>query len=122
MVIGTYVYLDWGFLKILGATFVMAFAHEVDERGPRWRKALWATIALALMVAVHFFVDDYVIYWLELAGSALLFIIAISLVKGLVNPERGAGSVLTFYFLGAVICVPLAILFLYKGLSGLGYW
>ena len=68
-----------------------------------------------------FFVDGYFIYWLELAGSALLFIIAISLVMGLVNPERGTCSVLKFCF-RAMICVSLAILFLYKGLSGLGYW
>lgn len=54
MLIGAYVYLDWGFLKILGATFVIAFVHEVDEGGLHWRKALWATIALALMLAAHF--------------------------------------------------------------------
>lgn len=119
--VASYIYLDWGVLQIIGVMLVVLFAFEADEKGPMWRKTLWSLLVLSLMILAHFFMTDDVIYWIELVGSALLFLISVGLIFALINPEHGAGSVLTFYALGVIICVPIAVLLLYKGLSGLGY-
>jgi len=121
-VIAAYVYLDWSILQILGAVFLLMFAFVSDEKGPIWRKTLWVVLVLLLMVLGHFMINDNVMYWGAILLSALLFIISFFLLMGLINPESGAGSVLTVYFLGVIILTPIAVWTLYTGLNGLGYW
>ena len=120
-VVASYVYLDWNVLQIIGVAFVVTFASVVDEKGPKWRQVLWAILAFLLMVLAHFIVSDTVIYWGALLLSAIFFLLAVSAVFGLMNSKPGDGSVLTAYFLGLIISVPLGFLFLYQGLEGLGY-
>ena len=117
----SYIYLDWGVLQIIGVTFVVLFVNVADEKGPVWRRTLWSLFALVLMVLAHFIMTDDIVYWIELIGSTLLFLISVGLVLELMNSKPGDGSVLTVYVLGLIICVPIAGLLLYKGLSGLGY-
>lgn len=117
----TYVYLDWGILQIIGVMLVLAVVYELDEKGPKWRKLTWTMTAFGLMVMAHFFMADEAIYWIEIAGSVLLFLTAIGLFFSLATAGSGAGSVLTVYFLGIVLCVPIAIYLMILGLTGLAY-
>lgn len=117
----TYVYLDWGILQIIGVIFVLTFVYEMDEKGPKWRQILWTIAAFGVMVVAHFFMADNVVYWIEIAGSVLLFLIAITLFFSISTAGSGAGSVVTFYFLGIVFCVPIAIYLMTLGLTGLAY-
>ena len=119
--VATYVYLEWSVWQILGALFVVTFAIVADEQGPKWRQALWAVLALLFMILAHFVVSDNVIYWGELLLSAIFFLLAVSAIFALMNSKPGDGSVLTAYFLGLVLSVPLGFLFLYQGLVGLGH-
>ncbi len=119
--VATYVYLDWSIWQIFGVLFVVSFAYIADEEGPKWRQTLWAVLAFSLMVLAHFVVSDNILYWGELLLSAIFFLIAISALLALMNSKPGDGSVLTAYFLGLILCVPLGFLFLYQGLVGLGY-
>jgi len=120
-VVASYVYLDWSILQIIGVALVVMFASVVDEKGPKWRQAIWGMLAFLSMVLAHFVVTDTVIYWGELLLSAIFFLLAVSAIFALMNSKPGDGSVLTAYFLGLVLSVPLGFLFLYQGLVGLGY-
>lgn len=93
----------------------------IDEKGPVWRRALWPLMAFELMVAGHFLITDTVIYWIEIAGAVLLFMIAAGALFGMLNHKPGDGSTLTVFFLGFAICGLLGLLFLFLGLDGLGY-
>ena len=120
--IATYVYLDWSFIQILGVAFVLGMVDTADERGPIWRRSLWVALAFSLLVAAHFVINDDFMYWGALLLSCVLFIICISLLKYLFTAERGAGSTLTFSFLGIIFIFPIAIYVLYLGMKGVGYW
>ncbi|BCN92865.1 hypothetical protein THMIRHAM_06500 [Thiomicrorhabdus immobilis] len=119
--VATYKYLDWGVLQIIGVAFVVALVYEIDEKGAVWRKTLWSSLAFSAMVLAHFWITDNSVYWIEVAGSVLLFMLAVALLFGILGHKPGDGSVLTVYFLGLVIIVPIAGILMYKGLAGVGY-
>ena len=120
--IATYVYLDWSIIQIFGVAFVLGMVYTADERGPIWRRSLWVALTFSLFVAGHFIIADNFIYWGALLLSCLLFMISISLVHYLFTAEPGAGSTLTFAFLGIIFIFPIAIYVLFLGMKGLGYW
>jgi hypothetical protein len=119
--LATYVYLDWSVWQIIGAALVVMFASIVDEKGPKWRQAVWGMLAFLSMVLAHFVVTDTVIYWGEILLSVIFFLLAVFTMFALMNLKSGDGSVGTAAFLGLIISVPLGFLFLYQGLEGLGY-
>jgi len=120
--IATYIYLDWSVLQIIGVAFLVLFASQVDEKGPVWRKTVWAMVTFSLTVLGHFFVSDNALYWIESVFSALLFALAAGSLIGMLKHKPGDGSTLTVYFLSLVISLPIALLLLYKGMTGLRYW
>lgn len=120
--VATYVYLDWGFVQILGVAFVLAMVDTADKRGPVWRRGIWITLVFSLLVLGHFVIDDYFMYWGALLLAGLLFIISIALLYHLINPESGIGSVLTAYFIGLITLFPVAVYVLYVGMKGLEFW
>jgi len=120
--VASYMYLDWSIIQILGAAFVLVAVNTADEKGPVWRRTLLVSLTFSLMVLGHFVIYDSFMYWGALLLSGVLFITSISCLHYLFNAESGAGSTLTFAFLGIVSTAPIAIYVLYVGMSGLGYW
>lgn len=120
--VATYVYLDWGVMQILGVWIVLVAVNTANENGPVWRRALLVSLAFSLMVLGHFVISDNFMYWGALLLSCVLFIVSFTCLHYLFNAEPGAGSTLTFAFLGIIITAPIAIYVLYEGMNGLGYW
>ncbi|NPA73034.1 MAG: hypothetical protein GXO35_09435 [Gammaproteobacteria bacterium] len=117
----SYIYLDWGFLQILGASFLGMMAYQADQNGPVWRRLVWTLLTLALLVAGHFSLSDTVFYWGELVIALFLLLLAVSMVFSIMNHQPGDGSVLTIYALMLVFSLPLGAILLYKSLNGLGF-
>jgi len=120
--VATYVYLDWSIIQILGVAFVLVVVDSADENGPVWRRGLLVVLAFSLMVLGHFVIDDNFMNWGALLLAGVLFFVCIALLSEIFKFKPGDGSVLTAYFLGLIILVPIAVFVLYQGMKGLGYW
>ena len=114
-------YLNWSLLQDFGAAIVLVAVYVADKRGPVWRKSLLVALSFSLMVAGHFVIDDYYMYWGALLLSCVLFIASFYLLYFLLTAEPGWGSVLSIAFLGLVCSFPIAVYVLYFAMKGLGY-
>ena len=121
VIAATYVYLDWGILQILGVAFVLLTVATIDENGPAWRRGLFVALTFSILVLGHFVVDDNLMSWGALILASVLFFICITFISEIFKFKPGDGSVLTAYVLGLIIIFPIAIFFLYQGMTGLGY-
>ena len=119
--VGSYFILDWGFLQIFGAIFVMSMAFEIDEKGSTWRRWMWALLSFDVMVLGHFFIGESYIAWgLGLLSLVLIFVI-LMILKGMLDYKAGDGSTITVYVLGLIILIPITGGVIYKTMVAFGY-
>jgi len=119
--VGSYFILDWGFLQILGAIFLMSMAFEVDERGPIWRRWLWSFLMASVMLAGHFYLDESYIAWGLALLSVVLLLVILMIFIAIADYKSGDGSTITAYVLGLIITVPITGVVIYQTMAAFGY-
>ena len=119
--VGSYLILDWGFLQIFGAIFVMMMAFEIDERGSTWRRWMWALLSFDVMVLSHFFISESYIAWGLVLLSLILIFAILMIFIAIAEYKSGDGSTITAYILGLIILIPITSGVIYKTMAAFGY-